>query len=182
MDLKYTLNIFNLYPDEKDIELMVRGYSSDNNKSKLSFFDFCMLFVPIDEKCEKRLKMRYQNCNFDTKLNKYDIFVEETTKNMFLDLMNEIISIEKKLENWRTRLNNLKAFNVRELFNRLDRYQKNYIIAEDVMFYFKKHGIDSSERSLDLIFRKFDKDKDGRLTYHEFADEVFPKSKEFLFL
>jgi hypothetical protein len=65
------------------------------------------------------------------KINKYEIFQEET-KGIFKELFNKLFSSEKTIEHWRKKLNLLKGFNIREMFNKLDRYQKNYLIEEDV--------------------------------------------------
>ena len=107
------------------------------------------------------------------KLNKYEIFSEET-KNTFTELFLKLLLSEKNVENWRRKLNMLKGFNIREIFNKIDRFQKNYIIFDDVrinitqlLYYLRKNNAEFNQLSLSLLFNRFDKDNDGRIIYHE---------------
>jgi len=107
------------------------------------------------------------------KLNKYENF-SEGTKNSFTELFLKLLLSDKNVENWRRKLNLLKGFNIREIFNKIDRFQKNYIILEDVtiiikqlLYYLRKNNAEFNQVSLSLLFNRFDKDKDRRIIYHE---------------
>lgn len=119
------------------------------------------------------MKTRIPTSSTVNKFNKYEIFSQET-KNTFSELFLKLLLSEKNVENWRMKLNSLKAFNIREIFNKIDRFQKNYIIFDDViifmnqlLYYLRKNNAEFNQLSLSLLFNRFDKDKDGRIIYHE---------------
>lgn len=51
--------------------------------------------------------------------------------------MTKLIYSVKANEKFRVKLNLLQGFNIREIFNKLDRYQKNYLIYDDVFIIYK---------------------------------------------
>ena len=68
----------------------------------------------------------------ERKINKYEAFSKET-KNFFECLFKNIFDSEKSCETWRIKLNLMKSFSIREIFSKIDRLQKNYLIDEDVI-------------------------------------------------
>ena len=98
------------------------------------YHEWCLVFTPHSEEDQKLLKNRTSSNS--NKLNKYEIFSPKT-KIAFQDLMTKLIYSVKANEKFRVKLNLLQGFNIREIFNKLDRYQKNYLIYDDVFIIYK---------------------------------------------
>jgi hypothetical protein len=50
--------------------------------------------------------------------------------------------------------------------------------SRDIRDMLSENGFFAAEKEAHLIMHRFDKDKDGRITLAEYADEINPRSRE----
>ena len=61
-------------------------------------------------------------------------------------------------------------------FNTFDKEGKCYFTTDDMYNFFKSVSLYPSERNMNLLFERFDKDKDGVVGYEEFVTAIQPFS------
>ena len=62
-------------------------------------------------------------------------------------------------EQWKT---------IRKAFLKLTYMNKGYISEEELMFYLKHWGIDTTPQEFDKLYKKYDVDGDGKISYKDF--------------
>ena len=70
-------------------------------------------------------------------------------------------------------------FNLRDAFSMFDKENKGYIFKTDFEYALNNLGVFASRLEVNLLFKKLDKDNDGRLRYSEFADGFLPIDKTY---
>jgi len=173
-DIKLGFNLFNVFPTNEEIDLLVKRFDGANVLSNLGFNE---MLLPVDLEYNTLMRSRF---GYDYHL-KYgpEIFSFETRfaiENLFKAIVNSEISAES----WRQKFYCLRTFDSRTIFDKIDYFYKNYITSEDFIRNFKINAVLYNSKDLDLLFFKFDKNRDSRISYIEFTEELFPKSREFL--
>ena len=67
-------------------------------------------------------------------------------------------------------------FNIYEAFKTCDINDDGVVTQNEIGRLMESRGFYVSSKDLNTIMEKFDKDKDGRISYNEFMDEFLPKS------
>lgn len=75
--------------------------------------------------------------------------------------------VEAAAENIRRRLASQPGFNVYEAFNSLDMNEDGCLSKEEFRRLIESRGFYVSQNEADDLAKKFDADKDGRITYSE---------------
>lgn len=78
------------------------------------------------------------------------------------------LRVETIAESLRQRLNLMPGFNVFEAFNSLDLSDKGSINAEDLRKIFESRGFFVPIKEAQQVISRFDKNRDGRVYFHEF--------------
>ena len=167
-DLKISLNNLGLYPNNDEINLLLKKYDICNN-GIINFIDFFDMLVPFNKeyrnKMEKKNQLSYSN--------KSIIFNERTfyfLKNFFLYL----IESEKKIENIRQKLYKRKTDCVMKLFNEFDKILRGvFSISDYYQFFNEKFG--DIPKGIDLSFIRFDRKREGQIDWLSFVYEFIPK-------
>jgi len=100
------------------------------------------------------------------------------TKELFKDAMRLLLETETDAERKRQRLANKPMFKLYDAFQTCDFDQNGYITVNEIKEKLTDHGFYASEKDLVGLMNKFDKNRDGRITYSEFVEEVAPKSPQ----
>ena len=167
-DLKYGLNLLDIYASDKDIELIMRR--ADIRKNNLiSYADFFDLIVPFEKNYRNMIENRLPS-NFIPKYNKADVFML-STKIYFQNLIRLIINLENKLEKLRYCLGDAKS-QLNCIFKNMDRCKRGFITDEDLNYFMKCNGICCTDREIGLAFIRFDKNRNGKVELWEIADEL----------
>ena len=87
-----------------------------------------------------------------------------------------LIQNEAIIENIRQRLNRRPFFDVYDAFRALDRNENGYLTPEEFKDILLDHGIISSPQELLNLLNRFDRDRDGKVSYDDFANEIIPNS------
>jgi len=157
------LNLLDIYPNEAEIKLLCQRY---NALSDLTYSNFCDILSPKDKKSLN--KIRLKKINNQTALS-------DDTKTLFCQLIKYVLDCERKSEVWRNKLNKMKSFNVKQIFNKIDSSQRDYLIEDDIISYFRNNSISYTRQTIQLFKNRLDEDKDERINYNEFTNEFFPK-------
>ena len=80
------------------------------------------------------------------------------------------------METIRQRLRRMPYFNIYEAFNSLDLNDSGSISRSEFKRIIQSRGFFVSEKEANQIVEKMDKNKDGRVSFAEFADEIRPRS------
>lgn len=86
----------------------------------------------------------------------------------------EHISLERELENAKTSLVQKPDFNLFDAFRIFDVDSKGYITLSELKLALQDIGIYPSIDELDLFFKRYDKNQDGRIRFSEFCDAFSP--------
>lgn len=63
-----------------------------------------------------------------------------------------------------------------EAFNTLDMKNIGFITHKQMKLFLKSHGFETRNIHVSQLIDRFDKNKDGKVSYVEFADEMKPRS------
>lgn len=90
------------------------------------------------------------------------------TQRILKNLMLEIARGEQKVELMRQKLAAMEDFEPYVAFQRLDRNRNDYVVAEEIVEYFKENKIYSvTLNEAQYLITFFDSDEDRRLSYAE---------------
>ena len=167
-DLKYGLNLLDIYASDKDIKLIMRRGDIRKNNF-ISYSDFFDLVVPFEKDYRNMIENRLPS-NFIPKYNKSDVFLL-STKIYFQNLIRLIINLENKLEKLRFCLGDAKC-QLNCIFKDIDRCKRGFITDEDLNIFLKCNGICCTDRDSGLAFIRLDKNRNGKVELWEIADEL----------
>jgi len=83
---------------------------------------------------------------------------------------------ETQAEATRQRLQRQPYFNVYEAFNSLDQNDSGAISRDEFKRLIQSRGFYVSEKEATEIVEKMDRNKNGRVSFAEFREEIMPKS------
>jgi Ca2+-binding EF-hand superfamily protein len=86
-----------------------------------------------------------------------------------------LIQTERASECLRSRIAKRPNFNIQQAFDYSDRDLDGSLSALDIREMLSDHGFFATERELNHLMFKFDKDQDQKISYSEFVDEITPK-------
>ena len=89
------------------------------------------MLTPVNAEYRRMLESRIPSL-YNSRRFKADVFLT-STKLVFQDFLRLVLSMESRIELLRQRLNRMIRFNVRTIFERVDRYGKGWIIDTDVI-------------------------------------------------
>lgn len=128
--------------------------------------------------------MNYQFDNLDGNFS--NCFTRETEE-IIGSLLRKIINNENKVEIWRTKLNKLQMFSIKNIFNKIiDKRMPDlkfaFITKMDLNYYFglienMTYNNIIIKGDIDTVVQLFDKDRDGKISY----EEVILKKKFLIF-
>lgn len=93
----------------------------------------------------------------------------------YLTLWRKLFMIEKGLECIRQRIQKRANFSLTEAFNYCDKTGLRALAPQDLKLTLAEHGFYATERELHCLMERFDQDRDGRISFQEFSQEIIPK-------
>lgn len=75
----------------------------------------------------------------------------------------------------RARVAKRPGFSLKAAFMYCDRDRDGVLIAQDYRDMLADHGFYATDKELGFIMNKFDKDRDNKVSYSEFLQEMTPK-------
>lgn len=86
----------------------------------------------------------------------------------------ELIRLETDVDNYKMRICCQPDFNLLDAFNMLDKANKGWITANEILEVLGEHGSFPHKDEVYLFVRRFDRNGDNRLLYSEFCDAFIP--------
>ena len=117
------------------------------------------MISPIDREYKRTLELRRPN-------SRSEIFVS-TTMYLFQNVLNILISTEKKVEDWRHRFYRTPGFRIKSAFDKIDKYMIGYFVEHDLITFFNKYSISYLNKDIELLIARYDRDRDGIVNYSE---------------
>lgn len=172
LELEGVLRSLGIICIKDEPNLLVKHYSSQNDL-RLRYYDFTNMIKPKDEDIARLLLNRspYRGSLRDP----FDIFTRETI-NKFISVIRLHIENETIAESIRQKLDRRPRFNLYEAFRAVDKDQNGYITLDEFSAILTCHGFFASSKDLQSLMERYDRDRDGRVSYSEFVSEVTPKS------
>ena len=165
-DLIYGLNTLEVYPSEKDI-LLIKRRINPKKTENIIFSDFSDFILPFEKDYRNMIEKRV--CSNYTVYNYSNVFFL-TTRNYFSNFFNVIIECENKIDNLRNLLCDVRSY-IEILFKNIDQNNLGFINDFDLNCYLKSKGIFANDIENCLLFKRIDKNKDGKLECWELNEE-----------
>ena len=170
-DFFYSL-VHNLQlPISKD-EMFILFYRLDKDgDGRLCFSEVCDCFVPREAEYATIVTSRGGFYGAETNPTRY---FEGPTRKGLREFLRSCIEVEVSIELIRQRVVNKLAIKPDLAFNACDKDKKGYIVMDDMRNFLKSANMYPSEKNMDLLYHRFDRDGDGILTYDEFVTALQP--------
>jgi Ca2+-binding EF-hand superfamily protein len=168
-DFLFGCQRISLNPTNEEIDIIFKKYdlTGDGVFNYNNFFD---MFIPFNREYRKMIENRLPN-NYIPKYNKEEIFLDGT-KLYLQNLLRYMINSEKKLDLLRKELPIIKQIIINKISYKLIGNNKNYITPQELGNYLKNNQKIIAISEADLLFIRFDKDRDGKITVDDILREL----------
>jgi Ca2+-binding EF-hand superfamily protein len=166
------LYLFHLYPNYDDAFLLFTRYETVS-EGILRYSDFCDIFNPKSEEYSSILTTRI-SYYIHKPYYRISEYFHPDTRIVIEALLGDNLRVESVSETMRQHLSLIPTFNIMNAFNTIDMKDDGYLSKEQFKLLLEAHGIYTKQS--EFLVDRFDKNKDGKVSYNEFADEVRPKS------
>ena len=166
-DLKYGLNLLDIYPTDQELRLLMKRYDL-RNQGGINYADFFDIIVPFDKEYRSLVEERIPNSCCPCRC--LDSFSNNTVS-LLKKLFNLIINSENEINNMRRSFATLRI-KLRDIFGLLDYCRNGYFTNSDLMMYLQKECLLGNQKDADLLFIRLDKNRNGKIDYKEVEDEV----------
>ncbi|CAG9334623.1 unnamed protein product [Blepharisma stoltei] len=171
LEFEDTLRSLRVYPIKDEVSLLFKHYSYVERR--LTFTDFCKIVTTKDLEYARLINNRIpQNLPRYERQRTFSLSTENLlSRVMKLNLENETVA-----ESLRQKLERRPLFSKTDAFQSVDRDRNGYITFNEFENLLQDYGIYVSRKDVENLMERYDKDKDGRVSYSEFLNEVTPKS------
>lgn len=166
---------YGIYANKEELYLFLRRFDRDND-GKLKFSDFTEAFTCKQQEYANLLNNRTP-INADLSLEIDQAFSEETKK-AIARILRAHLDNEGTTEALRQRLARRYNFNVHEAFTYLDVNGDGIISLDELGETLDRNDFYATQRELKLLMDRLDCNRDGKVTYSEFVQEMTPKSEK----
>jgi Ca2+-binding EF-hand superfamily protein len=169
-DLQVALKSLYIYSSVDEIFLFFKRYDTDND-GKFKLIDFIDALLPKQKEYATLLNGRYPLKSYS----KEPKFLSETMASLKLTL-EQLIKCEIGSERIRQRLSLNPSFDIYDAFKDCDVLKQGYLTKGGIKEFLINHGVYKSDQDIDVLIAKYDINKDGKVSYSEFSQEIQPKS------
>lgn len=167
-DIQAVYTSYGIYISEEEAKLIMSRFDRDRDEM-LTFEEFADMWIPIDNVFATSLDARgYRD--------PYATIHDPITKADFLHVLRLTLQVESHAEGVRQRLAERPFFNKSDAFDTLNKFDFGFLTREDFAGLFKKHRFYATNKELNMLMDRFDKDKDEKISYNEFIAEITPHS------
>ena len=161
-DLKYGFGVLNVYPSEFNMKLFMKRYDLQN-KGYISYADFYDIIVPFERVIREDIEKRIPKTSCPK------VILSREMTNALKKLFNFLIDFENKVNIERKSL----KINIKEIFNIFDNNNEGYFYFPNFVTYLTSYGLlDDEKINPDLLYIRLDKNRNGRIDFNEFIDEM----------
>lgn len=98
------------------------------------------------------------------------------TRELFFRTLRVHFSVEASAENLRRRLLRIPGFSASDAFAAVDQDRNGFITRDEFRAILRQYGFFNTETEISWLLERYDRDRNGRVTYSEFVEEILPKS------
>ena len=165
-DLKNGLISLDIYATDSDVRSLMKRYDL-NKKGFLNYVDFFDMIIPYEKDFRNLVEDKSPKSCCACK--SPDIFMF-TTKLFLKNLFKDLIDYENKL-NLMKKNYDIINMNLRDIFNSIDISNIGVLTIDNLLGYLDKNGLLDNKKDGNLLFIRFDKNRDGNVDFEEFEDE-----------
>ena len=169
-EFKKGLNQIGINPSLKEIRLLIKRADKKKN-GIINYSELFDLLVPFQKQYRENVEKRMPSSFFST--NNKDVLFLLSTKKYLGNLFKTIISYEVQLNKIKENLSEVKS-QIGIIFNKIDYSGLGFISDMELFIYLENARIKCNKFQNDLIFIRFDKNKDGRIEMWEIEEELSP--------
>lgn len=152
------------------MDLFIKRYDS-NNDFKIRYIEFVDAFTPKDKIYADHLAGK--KANYLAKSPEEAMCTR--TKLEFGDALKTMLKCEGYAEDLRASLGSREGFSISGAFQIIDSNSNGFLGKNEFRGFLEDHEFFATQKEIDLLFEKFDRDKDGMVTYAEFFNEMANK-------
>ena len=166
-DLKYGLFLLDLNVDDFIINLLFKRFDL-NKKDELSYADFFDMLIPFEKIYRDNIEQKTQKSfSCEQSLN----LISNETKEIMKNVFNIIINYEVEINEKRKDLLILKR-KLKDIFYLFDKDDIGFFGFEEFKKYIEENKlINDKNLNGDLLFIRFDKNRNGKIIFEELSDE-----------
>ena len=166
-DLKYGLFLLDLNVDDFIINLLFKRFDL-NKKDELSYADFFDMLIPFEKIYRDNIEQKTQKSfSCEQSLN----LISNETKEIMKNVFNIIINYEVEINEKRKDLLILKR-KLKDIFYLFDKNDIGFFGFEEYKKYIEENKlINDKNLNGDLLFIRFDKNRNGKIIFEELSDE-----------
>ena len=166
-DLKYGLFLLDLNVDDFIINLLFKRFDL-NKKDELSYADFFDMLIPFEKIYRDNIEQKTQKSfSCEQSLN----LISNETKEIIKNVFNIIINYEVEINEKRKDLSILKR-KLKDIFYLFDKKDIGFFGFEEFKKYIEENKlINDKNLNGDLLFIRFDKNRNGKIIFEELSDE-----------
>ena len=166
-DLKYGLFLLDLNVDDFIINLLFKRFDL-NKKDELSYADFFDMLIPFEKIYRDNIEQKTQKSfSCEQSLN----LISNETKEIIKNVFNIIINYEVEINEKRKDLLILKR-KLKDIFYLFDKKDIGFFGFEEFKKYIEENKlINDKNLNGDLLFIRFDKNRNGKIIFEELSDE-----------
>jgi Ca2+-binding EF-hand superfamily protein len=168
-DIQSGLNAIGIYPTFEECELFVLRYDKGGDR-RLNFSEFSDAFLAHDQYYSGMVNRRGSNY-VSRVVRRDDVFLPNSAFE-FQSMWRTHFRVENANEYLRKRLAARPGFNLYEAFNSLDFNDQGSISAYELKRMIESRGYFVGYKDVENVIEKMDKNRDGRVTFNEFAEDV----------
>jgi hypothetical protein len=164
-DIERQLNKLRIYPYRDEANLIVKHYAKGDIRLLQNAFN--EIFLSKDAYYANMLGARLSE--------RRRVFAFET-ETRIQRLMQLHVEAEELAETLRQRLCRSPSFNTYNAFKDVDVDQNGFITKDEFESLLRHHSIPVTQKDLNFLMDIYDKNREGRVSYSDFSQEVSPKS------
>ena len=165
-DLKYGFEELGVCINDKDINLLLKRFDIEN-EGVINYNAFFDMLVPFEKDYRNMVENRPSNSNFS---GTSDVFML-STKNILREVFNLILNYENRFNEMKKKLASVRSV-LKDIFMHIDRLNVGYFTNEDLINYLKKNNIFTTLKDADLLFIRFDRNRNGQVDFEEVEGEM----------
>jgi Ca2+-binding EF-hand superfamily protein len=172
-DIIAALQVFQIHPTREEARLFMTRFDLNKN-NRLSYPEIAECFLPLTDSSEGILRKR--SAEFPSGYYKRTEELSVSTVQALEKVLKLHIDVELNAERLRQKHEESPHFRYDDAFTTLNKWGDDYLTPEDFAEIFKKYGFYATKSELDMLIGRFDKNKDGKVSYDEFFEEFSPHS------
>eukprot|EP00347_Sterkiella_histriomuscorum_P010442 403376281 len=170
-DLEEGLRKLGVYSlDKRELNLFFKRHDK-NQDYKIRYLEFTDGFTPKDRIYADHLSNKRPNYE----ARHPDEAISLKTKLEFGNALRNILRYEGNLEELRILLTSSPLFSINAGFQTLEQSGNGCLTQNDIKEFLESYEFFATQKEIELLFDKIDRDRDGKISYGEFFSEFAPK-------